>query len=313
MPGKRPSGAQAVRAEPGCAAFRGAGRGRAGRYPHDGRRLRVRCTRPAVGHAGAVPYSRARGARRGSASLRGARHGRAGRHPHDGRRLRVRCTRHNRGHAGAVPYSGPRGAGRGRAGAPGCAAFRGAGRGRAGGEASSRRAASPRAVYPAQPWARRSRALQHGRGARGGRGTWVRVPPGRAARAGGEASSRRAASPRAVYPAQPWARRSRALRLGARPTGAWGAGGRGGILTTGGVSACGVPGTTVGTPEPCPTAGCAAHRGARRGRAGWHSHDGRRLRVRCTRHNRGHAGAVPYSRARGARRVSASLRGADTI
>ncbi len=28
---------------------------------------------------------------------------------------------------------------------------------------------------------------------------------------------------------------------------------------TDGVSACGVPGPTVGTPEPCPTAGCAAH------------------------------------------------------
>ncbi len=37
-----------------------------------------------------------------------------------------------------------------------------------------------------------------------------------------------------------------------------------------------------------------AHLGARTDRAGRHPRDGRRLRVRCTRHDRGHAGAVPY-------------------
>ncbi len=37
-----------------------------------------------------------------------------------------------------------------------------------------------------------------------------------------------------------------------------------------------------------------AHLGARTDRAGRHPRDGRRLRVPCPRHDRGHAGAVPY-------------------
>ena len=166
----------------------------------------------------------------------------AGRHPHDGRRLRVRCTRHNRGHAGAVPYiphattraslgARPSGA---RAGERANLGARPAGArpaGARGGEASSRRAASPRAVYPARRWARRSRALQRG----AGRG---RVNLG-ARPAGARAGER--------------------VNLGARPSGA---------------------------------------------RAGRHPHDGRRLRVRCTRPDRGHAGAVPYSEARGGARPS---------
>jgi len=60
---------------------------------------------------------------------------RPGRHPRDGRRLHVRGTRHACGHAGAVPYSGRRA----RLGALQA------------GEASSRRAASPRAGHPARP------------------------------------------------------------------------------------------------------------------------------------------------------------------
>jgi len=52
------------------------------------------------------------------------------------------------------------------------------------GEASSRRAASPRAGYPARPRARRSRALQRTASAPGSAPRvrpWVRAPPGRKA------------------------------------------------------------------------------------------------------------------------------------
>jgi len=182
------------------------------------------------------------------------------------------------------------------------------------GEASSRRAASSRAVHPARPWARRSRALQRAAGGAG----WERVPLGRgrgrgnillaggvsacdapgttvgppepcppagggrrgrvnlgarpagARGAGGEVSSRRAASPHAMHRARPWARRSRALQRAARA--------RGGARAQ----------DDVARPS-----------GARAG-AGKHSPGGRRLRMRCTGHDGGHAGAVPSSGPRGA-------------
>jgi len=163
-----------------------------------------------------------------------------------GRRLRVQYTRPGHRHAGAVPYSRQRtvrGDGVSACSTPGPATGTPEPCPTAG-SAQSVGTASPRAVHPARPQARRSRALQQA------------------------AHSPWTASPRAVHPARPQARRSRALQLRgagagvgtaspravhpARP-GACSSGarmvavpyGRQGAQSVDGVSACSTPGTAT--------------------------------------------------------------------
>ena len=234
---------------------------------------------------------------------------RPGRHPRDGRRLRVRGTRHACGHAGAVPYSGRRAPLSARPSRAQDDIVRLGTRPSGAQDDVARPIGAPAARVERAPPGCEARVARRGR-------TWERVPggvyrPGRHPRDGRRLHVRGPRHDRGHAGAVPYS--GRRARLGART-------GRGGILATGGISTCRVPGTTAGTPEPCPTAdgerawerapgaplgtrpsgaqGNVARLGARSSgvyRPGRHPRDGRRLHVRGTRHDREHAGAVSYS------------------